>query len=176
MLSLVLFLTDAWEYSIGIAGLSTAAGATVVTIASMVAGPLADRFGHRFVAGPGTFICAIGMLWWVIMLNEEPNYLIGYLPGMVLSAAGMGLTLGVLAAAGVSEVKPDYFSLAGGVTQTARQFGGALGLAILFAITGEPSSPADAYEAYRWGFIFIMTTSIIGCLLVLRVKFAPAQR
>ena len=176
MLSLVLFLTDAGEYSIGIAGLSTAAGATVVTVASMVAGPLADRFGHRFVAGPGTFICAIGMLWWVIMLNEEPNYLIGYLPGMVLSAAGMGLTLGVLAAAGVSEVKPDYFSLAGGVTQTARQFGGALGLAILFAITGEPSSPVDAYEAYRWGFIFIMTTSIIGCLLVLRVKFAPAQR
>ena len=52
-------------------------------IGTLFHGPLADRFGHRFVAGPGTFICAIGMLWWVLMLNEEPNYLIGYLPGMV---------------------------------------------------------------------------------------------
>lgn len=170
MLSLVLFLTDVWKYSTGLAGLSTAFGAAFVTIASMVAGPLADRYGHRLVAGPGTVICALGMLWWLMMLNEQPNYFVGFLPGMVLSACGMGLTLGVLAAAGVSEVKPQYFSLAGGVTQTARQCGGALGLAIMFAIIGEPTGPSTAYEAYQWGFSFIMITSIIGTLLVVRVR------
>ena len=170
MLSLVLFLTDVWEYSIGITGLSTALAALCVTIAAMVAGPLADRYGHRLVAGPGTFICALGMLWWIIMLNEQPNYVVGYLPGAVMSAAGMGLSLGVLAAAGVSEVKPEFFSLAGGVTQTARQFGGALGLAAIFAILGEPSGPADAYSAYKWGFAFIMVTSIVACLLASQVK------
>ncbi|MFQ3329865.1 MAG: hypothetical protein ACI85J_001610, partial [Candidatus Poriferisodalaceae bacterium] len=117
-----------------------------------------------------TFICALGMLWWITMLNEQPNYLVGYLPGAIMSAAGMGLTLGVLAAAGVSEVKPEFFSLAGGVTQTARQFGGALGLAAIFAILGEPSGPADAYSAYKWGFAFIMITSIVACLLASQVK------
>ena len=170
MLSLVLFLTDAWEYSIGVTGLSSAFAALVVTVAAMVAGPLADRYGHRLVAGPGTFICALGMLWWITMLNEQPNYLIGYLPGLVLSACGMGLTLGVLAAAGVSEVNPQFFSLAGGVTQTARQFGGALGLAAMFAITGEPTGPADAYGAYKWAFAFIMLSSITACLLASQVK------
>jgi hypothetical protein len=104
------------------------------------------------------------------MLNEQPNYLIGYLPGLVLSAGGMGLTLGVLAAAGVSEVNPQFFSLAGGVTQTARQFGGALGLAAMFAITGEPTGPADAYGAYKWVFAFIMISSITACLLASQVK------
>ena len=170
MLSLILFLVDAWDYSIGVTGLSAAFAALVVTATSMVAGPLADRYGHRLVAGPGTFICGLGMLWWIVMLNEEPNYLIGYLPGVVLSAAGMGLSLGVLAAAGVSEVKPEYFSLAGGVTQTARQFGGALGLATLFAITGEPTGSVDAYEAYKWGFLFIMITSIVACVLVSQIR------
>jgi MFS family permease len=170
MLSLILFLVDAWDYSIGVTGLSAAFAALVVTAASMTAGPLADRYGHRLVAGPGTFVCGLGMLWWIVMLNEEPNYLIGYLPGVVLSAAGMGLSLGVLAAAGVSEVKPEYFSLAGGVTQTARQFGGALGLAALFAITGEPTGSVDAYEAYKWGFLFIMITSITACLLVSQIR------
>ena len=81
-----------------------------------------------------------------------------------------GLSLGVLAAAGVSEVKPEFFSLAGGVTQTARQFGGALGLAAIFAILGEPSGPADAYSAYKWGFAFIMITSIAACLLASQIK------
>ena len=59
---------------------------------------------------------------------------------------------------------------AGGVTQTARQFGGALGLAAIFAILGEPSGPADAYSAYKWGFAFIMVTSIVACLLASQVK------
>ena len=170
MLSLVLFLTDAWEYSIGVTGLSTAVGALAVTGGATLAGPLADRYGHRFVAGPGTFICALGMLWWITMLNEHANYWIGYVPGLLLSAAGMGMTLGVLAAAGVSEVTPEYFSLAGGVTQTARQFGGALGLAVMFAITGEPSGPSEAYGLYKWAFAFIMVSSLIACLLTSRVK------
>ena len=170
MLSLVLFLTDAWEYSIGVTGLSTAVGALAVTGGATLAGPLADRYGHRFVAGPGTFICALGMLWWITMLDEQANYWIGYMPGLLLSAAGMGMTLGVLAAAGVSEVTPDYFSLAGGVTQTARQFGGALGLAAMFAITGEPSGPSEAYGLYKWAFAFIMVSSLIACLLTCRVK------
>ncbi|MEG3596076.1 MAG: MFS transporter [Actinomycetota bacterium] len=170
MLSLVLFLTDAWEYSIGVTGLSTALGALAVTGGAMFAGPLADRYGHRLVAGPGTFICALGMLWWITMLNEQANYWVGYMPGLLLSAAGMGMTLGVLAAAGVSEVNPDYFSLAGGVTQTARQFGGALGLAAMFAITGEPSNPGEAYDLYKWAFTFIMGSSLVACLLTCRVK------
>ncbi|MAQ57698.1 MAG: hypothetical protein CL718_00360 [Chloroflexi bacterium] len=175
MLSLILFLVDAWNYSIGITGLSAAFAALVVTAASMIAGPLADRYGHRLIAGPGTLICALGMLWWIVMLNETPNYLIGYLPGVVLSAAGMGLSLGVLAAAGVSEVKPEYLSLASGVTQTARQFGGALGLAVLFAITGEPVGSVDAYEAYKWGFVFIMITSITACVLVSQIRQSKSQ-
>ena len=175
MLSLILFLVDAWNYSIGITGLSAAFAALVVTAASTVAGPLADRYGHRLIAGPGTLICALGMVWWIVMLNETPNYLIGYLPGVVLSATGMGLSLGVLAAAGVSEVKPEYLSLASGVTQTARQFGGALGLAVLFAITGEPVGSVDAYEAYKWGFVFIMITSITACVLVSQIRQSKSQ-
>ena len=170
MLSLVLFLTDAWEYSIGVTGLSTAMGALAVTIGATFAGPLADRYGHRSVAGPGTFICAVGMFWWIIMLSEQANYWSGYLPGLLLSATGMGMTLGVLAAAGVSQVSPEYFSLAGGVTQTARQFGGALGLAVMFAITGEPSNASEAYDLYKWAFGFIMLSSLVACVLVSRVK------
>ena len=170
MLSLVLFLTDAWDYSIGVTGLSTAVGALAVTVGATFAGPLADRYGHRSVAGPGTFICAFGMFWWITMLSEQANYWSGYLPGLLLSATGMGMTLGVLAAAGVSQVSPEYFSLAGGVTQTARQFGGALGLAVMFAITGEPSNPGEAYDLYKWAFGFIMISSLVACVLVSRVK------
>ena len=175
MLSLVLFLTDAWEYSIGVTGLSTAVGALAVTIGATFAGPLADRYGHRSVAGPGTFICAFGMFWWITMLGEQANYWSGYLPGLLLSATGMGMTLGVLAAAGVSEVTPEYFSLAGGVTQTARQFGGALGLAAMFAITGEPANPSEAYDLYKWAFGFIMISSLVACVLVSRVKTPKPQ-
>jgi EmrB/QacA subfamily drug resistance transporter len=175
MLSLVLFLTDAWDYSIGVTGLSTAVGALAVTVGATFAGPLADRYGHRFVAGPGTFICALGMFWWITMLSEQANYWSGYLPGLLLSATGMGMTLGVLAAAGVSQVSAEYFSLAGGVTQTARQFGGALGLAVLFAITGEPSSTTEAYDLYKWAFGFIMTTSLAACVLASRVKTPKAR-
>ena len=61
------------------------------------------------------------------------------------------------------------------VYRTDRFCGGALGLAVLFAITGEPVGSRDAYEAYKWGFVFIMITSITACVLVSQIRQSKFQ-
>lgn len=168
-LSMVLFLTDVWGYSILKAGLAITGGPATVAVVANIGGRAADRLGHRSVIVPGTLLFASGVGWWLWRLGSEPDFLGGWLPGLVLSGAGIGLTLGILAAAGVSEVAPEHFSVAGAVTQTGRQLGGVIGLAIMVAILGEPDGIQQTLDSFDRVFIFIIGVSLAAAVISTRI-------
>jgi EmrB/QacA subfamily drug resistance transporter len=169
-LSMVLFLTDVWGYSILKAGLAITGGPATVAVVANFGGRLADRLGHRAVIVPGALLHAAGVAWWLWRLGPEPNFATGWLPGLVLSGAGIGATLGILAAAGVSEVGPENFSVAGAVTQTGRQLGGAIGLAIMIAVLGEPDGLDPTLHAFDRVFIYIIAMSLAAAIIASRIR------
>jgi len=169
-LSMVLFLTDVWGYSILKAGLAITGGPATVAIAAVIGGRVADRLGHRAVVVPGTLFHAAGVAWWLWRLGPEPQFVTDWLPGLVLAGAGIGLTLGILAAAGVSEVAPEHFSLAGAVTQTGRQLGGAIGLAIMVAILGDPDDLQEALDRFDTVFAYIIAMSLTAAIIATRIR------
>ena len=169
-LSMVLFLTGVWGYSILRAGLAITLGPATVAIVANVAGRMADRMGHRSVIVPGALLHAVGVVWWIWRLGPVPAYVTGWLPGLVLTGAGIGATIGILAAAGVSEVGAEHFSVAGAVTQTGRQLGGAIGLAIMVAILGEPVGPTESLDAFQRVFVYIAAMSILTALVATRIR------
>jgi hypothetical protein len=63
---------------------------------------------------------------------------------------GVALTFPVLSAAAVAGLPADRFGAGGAVNQTARQLGAVLGVALLVAILGTPTSAADALGRFRW--------------------------
>ncbi len=168
-LSMVLFLTGIWGYSILRAGLAITIGPATVAVVANVAGRVADRLGHRRVIVPGALMHAAGVLWWLWRLGPDPEFLFAWLPGLVLTGAGIGATIGILAAAGVSEVDSEHFSVAGAVTQTGRQLGGAVGLAIMVAILGEPVGLEESLNAFQRVFVYIAAMSVLTAAIASRI-------
>lgn len=149
ILAMVLYLTEVAGYSTGRAGFAISMLPVAATISANISGRLADRFGFRTIAVPGTLLFACGAFWLFLRAGQEPSYLVDLLPGLVLLGCGIGSGPAILAGAAVSEVDRDNYSVAGAVNQTARQLAGAIGLAVLVALLG--SSAAAISNSQRSG-------------------------
>jgi MFS family permease len=162
LLGNILFLTGVWHYSILRAGLSVTPGPLVVAVVSGPAGKLAARFGFRRVLMGGFVVFTLGVLWYVWRVHLTPNYPALWLPGTLIVGLGIGLTFPVLSAAAVSSLEPSRYSVGSAVNQTARQIGGALGVAILVVVLGTPKSPIAALDNFRHLWIYIAAMAALA--------------
>jgi EmrB/QacA subfamily drug resistance transporter len=143
MLIGVLFLITIWGYSPLEAGLAMTPGAFVAAIVALAA---ARRTTPRPAVTIGALTLAVAGALCVFTLPATPSFLTFWLPVGVLIGVGMGaITTGISTAAALS-VAPERFAAAVGLNQTARQVGGALGVAVLAALLGtELASFKDVY-------------------------------
>lgn len=149
LLGNILFLTGVWHYSILRAGLAVTPGPIVVAAVSGPAGRVATKYGFRPVLIAGLSFFVAGLLYYAFEVGLHPDYLTRWLPATVLSGLGIGLTFPVLGAAAVSSLHPERFAVGSAVNQTARQIGGAVGVAILVVILGTPRSVQGAMISAR---------------------------
>ena len=96
-----------------------------------------------------SLVFALGMCWYAIASGGHPDYVTVWLPGLLLVGIGIGLTFPVLGAAAVSSVPADRFAVGSAVNQTCRQFGGAVGVAILVAMLGRHTMGPAAITAFH---------------------------
>jgi hypothetical protein len=78
---------------------------------------------------------------------------------------GIGLSFPVFSAAAVSSLPPHRFGVGSAVNQTARQVGGAVGIAILVTILGTSTDGADAVARFHHLWIFGASTALASGLL-----------
>lgn len=123
-----------------------AAGAMLLPMAvplvllAPVSGRLTARFGTRVPLGAGTAVAAAGSL---SLLAAGPGG--GYaalLPALLAIGIGDGLIVTAVVAAAMRAAPPAHAGLAGGVNNTARQAGTALGVAVYGAVAGPALRPA----------------------------------
>ncbi len=169
LLGNILFLTSVWHYSILRAGLAVTPGPLVVAVVAGPAGKLAGRYGFRRVLLTGFVVFTAGLAWYATHVGLQARYLEIWLPGTLVVGLGIGLTFPVLSAAAVSSLHPDRFAVGSAVNQTARQVGGALGVAVLVVVLGTPSGAVDALSHFHhlWWFAATMAGSsgLVCCLL-----------
>ena len=169
LLGNILFLTSVWHYSILRAGLAVTPGPLVVAAVSGPAGRLAARVGFRRVLLVGAACFAGGLAWYATRIGVGPAYLAQWLPATLITGLGIGLTFPVLSAAAVSSLHPERFAVGSAVNQTARQVGGAFGVALLVVILGSPHTPVAALGDFRhlWWFAASMAAaSGLACSLL----------
>jgi MFS family permease len=161
LLGNILFLTSVWHYSILRAGLAVTPGPLVVALVSGSAGKMAGRYGFRRVLMAGFTVFTFGLIWYIWRVGLTPHYLSVWLPGTLIVGLGIGLTFPVISAAAVSSLEPSRYSVGSAVNQTARQVGGALGVAILVVILGTPATAEQALRNFHhlWTYIAIMAAS-----------------
>ena len=175
LLGNILFLTSVWHYSILKAGLAVTPGPLVVAVVSGPAGRLAGRVGFRRVLLAGFVVFVAGLSWYATRVGLHPDYLGVWLPATLITGLGIGLTFPVLSAAAVSSLHAERFAVGSAVNQTARQVGGAFGVALLVVILGAPAGAEAALASFHhlW-FYCAGTAALAGLLCTLLAPGRPA--
>jgi EmrB/QacA subfamily drug resistance transporter len=102
------------------------------TIAAQWGGRVLDRSGARPTVVLGCAVTAVGFYLWAnklhtLSFSDEWPYL-------AIAGAGMGLTLGPVSTDALNRASSTAYGAVTGATQTVRNFGGSLGLAVLGSI------------------------------------------
>ena len=99
------------------------------TIAAQWGGRILDRRGARPTVVLGCAVSAVGFYLWANHLDALS--FAKQWPYLAIAGAGMGLTLGPVSTDALNRAASDAYGAVTGVTQTVRNFGGSLGLAVL---------------------------------------------
>ena len=82
------------------------------------------------------------------------------MPGTLIVGLGIGFTFPVLSAAAVASLPPHRFSVGSAVNQTARQIGGAIGIAILVVIIGAPGTATEMVGRFHHLWLYSAATAL----------------
>jgi EmrB/QacA subfamily drug resistance transporter len=174
LLGNILFLTSVWHYSILKAGLAVTPGPLVVAAVAGPAGRMATRFGFRRVLLAGFVVFVSGLAWYATRVGLGPDYPSVWLPATLITGVGIGLTFPVLSAAAVSSLYPERFAVGSAVNQTARQVGGAFGVALLVVILGAPASGTAALTSFHHLWWYCAATTALAGLLCTLLAHRPS--
>src|SRR3712207_5484690 len=125
---LVLFLQQVAGYSALAAGSTSLPVTLVMFVLSMRFGMLADRYGPRFFMGVGPLIAAPGLAWF-LRLDADVDYLVDLLPGLLLFALGLSITVAPLTATVLADADESNAGIASGVNNAIARVAGLVGVA-----------------------------------------------
>jgi EmrB/QacA subfamily drug resistance transporter len=169
LLAGVLFLTQVWGHSILRAGVELAAGPLCALVFAAVASRLGPRLGMSTIGMVGGLLVASGIGYNAGRLGLTPDYVGAFLPGQLLTGAGVGLSIPAFTAVAVAAVGPARIATAIGISAMFRQVGSALGIAAFVALVATPSRH-EAIGAYRHGWAFMAVAATAAGLLMLAVR------
>jgi EmrB/QacA subfamily drug resistance transporter len=181
LLSRVLWAQDVWHWSALSTGMSLVPGPIMVPLFSfLLAGRLIGRFGSGVVIAAGSTLFAAGMAWMAAAATIAPDYVGEVLGGLLLTGAGVGLTLPTLMGTAASSLPPNAFSTGSAVVNMVRQVGLAIGVAVLIAVLGSARTPAATLAAYQRGWTVTAAIALAGgivglVLLVSRPRTVAAE-
>lgn len=162
LLGSVMLLTTIWHETPALAGLGLSPGPVVVVLVSLtLTGRLVNKFGVGAVTSTGAALYAIGVAIWLCRVGNEALYVSDFLPGQILTGAGVGLVVPSLSAVSGLVLPSHQWGAGSALTNTARQLGTVLGTAILTLIY----QPHLDLSAIRHGWWFVAATSSITALV-----------
>jgi hypothetical protein len=161
LLAGVLFLTGVWHEQVLTAGLMLFPGPAMATAFSVPSARLGARVGYRMPGVAGALLFIAGQLFYITQTGDRPAYWSEYLPGIMVSGAGVGLVIPTLTGAGASSLAPERFATGAAVLTMGRQIGAALGVAVLVAVLGtSAASASDFHSAWLISVIGGVTTGL----------------
>lgn len=182
-IALFFFLPLYQQQVLGSSPLATGAGQLPLAGANMLGATLAPRISRR-IGGPATVTAALlteaAGLMWLSRISAHGSYLTDLLGPCVLVGLGLSIAFVQLTALAVDGVPREDAGLAGGLVNTTRQVGGAIGLAALATLAGSVTAhastrqpPLEALTAgYRTVFtvaaVVLLATALLALLLTRR--------
>ncbi|MFJ6985871.1 MULTISPECIES: MFS transporter [unclassified Streptomyces] len=182
-IALFFFLPLYQQQVLGAGPLATGAGQLPLAAANMLGSTLAPRLSRRAgatVTVTGALLTEAAGLLWLSRIRADGTYVADILGPSILVGLGLGIAFVQLTALAVEGIAPEDAGLAGGLVNTTRQVGGAVGLAALATLAGSVTTRSALHEphaealtaGYRAAFTVsaavLATTALLALLLTRR--------
>lgn len=143
----VYLLSAALQHGVGYGPLDTGLALLPMALAlaamrQCFAGPMAAGKAGRLPLW-GSLVAAVGLVW-LCVLPPQPDYLADVLGPVLLVGCGLGALILSATLAVTRGVPPQDAGLASGLANTARQLGGALGVACVATLAGSVGQGVEA--------------------------------
>ncbi|MBM3816978.1 MAG: MFS transporter [Actinobacteria bacterium] len=160
------WLQAVWGYSVAMSGLATMPGPASAAFVAPFAGKYADRFGHSRVLFAGSLLLTIGTFGLATTIPDTPAYVTHYLPWMIITGVGVGLSISTLSSSATAFLKPTQFAMGSALNNTFRQVGTALGAALSLAIAAPTLARVDAARRNREPVVDLSTAELHGAWIM----------
>jgi MFS family permease len=178
---ITLYLQNVLHYSAVLTGVALVpATVTVMVVSTLMTRRLLPRLGVKRMLLLGLCSVGLGQLW-LSQITTGASYLVGVLPGLLLTAFGIGIAYPTASVVVTSGVETRQQGVAGGLYVAAQQIGIASGLAALATVAAARTNSAGgaAVAGYRLSFLVAagMVAVAAGIVLVqLRFRVATTPR
>ncbi|WP_139995057.1 DHA2 family efflux MFS transporter permease subunit [Paenibacillus paridis] len=166
LLSVILFLQEAWGWSALKTGLAIAPGPCMVFLFSALAQRLSKRMPAGFIAAAGALLIGIGPVLMLSAMGSASSFTGSILPGWMLIGIGYGLALPTMISSAASDLAPHLTSTGSAVVNMSRQIGTVLGTSLLVIVL-TMASENSGYQSYIpvwWAAGAVSLLSVITAL------------
>ncbi|MFJ8098333.1 MFS transporter [Streptomyces griseofuscus] len=150
-IALFFFLPLYQQQVLGDSPLTTGLGQLPLAFANMLGSTLAPRISRRIGATAtvtGALLAEAAGLLWLSGLNPHGSYAVDVLGPSILIGLGLSIAFVQLTALSVEGIPAQDAGLAGGLVNTTRQVGGAIGLAVLATLAGTATTHAATHQPH----------------------------
>jgi EmrB/QacA subfamily drug resistance transporter len=130
---LVIFLQQVAGYTALESGLTTVPVTVIMFALSRRFGALADRHGPRLFMGAGPLVAAAGILL-LLRVGMHPSYVGDLLPGLVVFALGLSMTVAPLVATVLADADEHDAGIASAINNAVARVAGLVGISIVGVI------------------------------------------
>jgi predicted MFS family arabinose efflux permease len=177
---LTLYMQQVLSFSPMESGLGQLPIAIALAITANLTAKVVARIGFKATLALGFVIIAAGMAWFSRISTAEDGggYFADVFGPSVLTGIGSGLAFVAVIIAATATAPPAEAGLASGLIQTTQQIGGAVGLAILVAVSTNVAIGATGAAAIVAGFSAALLTAagfaLLGAVLAMVLLAMPA--
>ncbi|MFA1819540.1 MDR family MFS transporter [Virgibacillus oceani] len=159
---LPMYVQNAQQLSPLYAGLVVAPGALTLAVMSLFAGNLYDKYGGKIITIIGFVLLSVSTLWYYFGLETTSSFVFTSFLFM-MSMAGVALINMPIMTAGINALPDKLIPHGTAIINTARQFGGSLGLTFIISFITMVASGAG--EADPLNFLHGVKTALYVAFL-----------
>ncbi|MFE2311326.1 DHA2 family efflux MFS transporter permease subunit [Streptomyces sp. NPDC059411] len=176
------YLIGRWNYSVLQAGFGVTPGALFAMVGALAVGRRVPARLQWAAVTLGSLIFAANalLLWgWV---EDSASYAQIFLPAGLLGGLGIGVVVTAISTAASAGLPPRRFAAGTGLLMTARQLGGALGVAATAALLTGVGTGTGAGAGEHWRGVFMLTAltalgaAVAGCSMRLSGRNRQGDR
>jgi EmrB/QacA subfamily drug resistance transporter len=140
---------------------------TVMGTATLLTRRLLSRIGVKSMLIAGMSSIALGQFW-LAHVSANGSFVLNVLPGLLLTAFGMGLAFPATSIGAIAGVAPGQQGSAAGLLTTSQQVGSAVGLSVLATIAAATArGPGGTLSSgFRLSYLVGTGIAVLGVLLV----------